>query len=316
MERVAAFVDAGYFWVQISHLLYGQREGRERIVLDARLMRESLLRQIREQFPESSLLRVYWYDGRGPNGQLSAQHRDIACLNDIKMRYGTLNGEGQQKGVDGLLMADMIALAQNRAITAALLVSGDADLTPGVSAVQMLGVRVHRLEMVNQVASSPVLSEEVDVNTVWPASEIESFVSRVRDEGSSEPVTPAVCPAPVQEKATAPVAEAAGNVQGNAAGNDTGKDAGKAVGEAAEAPGKPSASGLSPEETGSAPSLRQIARTFVEELKHEEKQQLRNMIAIPKDYDKRLLFDARTALGRFLEPEETRKLREYVKEAL
>ena len=91
---------------------------------------------------------------------------------------------------------------------------------------------------------------------------------------------------------------------------------GRLSGKLPRPPGKPSASGLSPEETGSAPSLRQIARTFVEELKHEEKQQLRNMIAIPKDYDKRLLFDARTALGRFLEPEETRKLREYVKEAL
>ena len=103
MEKVAVFVDAGYFWVQLSHIVYGERRRREEISLNARLMRESLLREVKKHFPESSLLRVYWYDGLGLNELPTEQHKSICCLDDIKMRYGTRNSVGQQKGVDGLL---------------------------------------------------------------------------------------------------------------------------------------------------------------------------------------------------------------------
>ncbi len=298
MERVAAFVDAGYFWVQIAHLLYGWRERREKIVLDARLMRESLLRQIREQFPGCSLLRIYWYDGRDPNGQITPQNREIACLNDIKIRYGTLNGEGQQKGVDGLLMADMIALAQNRAITSALLISGDADLTPGVSAVQMLGVRVHRLEMANQVASSPVLSEEVDVNTEWPAGEIESFISRKAPDGEKTGTEPS------------------GTSRTPLSGQPEGAHPAGTGPNGATLPAKDTVSPEEQPESAARPSLQEIARAFVAELEDGEKDTLKRSIAIPKEYDKRLLFMAKTKLGRYLEAEEKRKLREYVKGCL
>lgn len=43
LERVAVFVDAGYFWVQVSYILYGEKRPRENIYLDAKLMRESLI---------------------------------------------------------------------------------------------------------------------------------------------------------------------------------------------------------------------------------------------------------------------------------
>lgn len=179
MERVAVFVDAGYFWVQLSHIVYGERRKREEISLNARLMRESLLREVKKHFPESSLLRVYWYDGLGLNELPTEQHKSICCLDDIKMRYGTRNSVGQQKGVDGLLMADLIALGQNKAISSAIIISGDADLVPGISAAQMLGVRIHRLEISGQDASSPTLCEEVDRNSEWPRNDIESFAGRI-----------------------------------------------------------------------------------------------------------------------------------------
>lgn len=179
MERVAVFVDAGYFWVQLSHIVYGERRKREEISLNAKLMRESLLREVKKHFPESSLLRVYWYDGLGLNELPTEQHKNICCLDDIKMRYGTRNSVGQQKGVDGLLMADLIALAQNKAISSAIIISGDADLVPGISAAQMLGVRIHRLEISGQEASSPTLCEEVDKNSEWPRNDIESFAGKI-----------------------------------------------------------------------------------------------------------------------------------------
>lgn len=124
LERVAVFVDAGYFWVQVSHILYGEKHPREDISLDAKLMRESLIREVKREFPDHSLLRIYWYDSLKIDGQQSSQHKTICRLDDIKMRYGTLNSRGQQKGVDGLLIADLINLAQNGAIGSALIVSG------------------------------------------------------------------------------------------------------------------------------------------------------------------------------------------------
>lgn len=177
MERVAVFVDAGYFWVQASHILYGEKRPREEVALNESLMRECLLREVERQFPGIPLLRVYWYDALGKDNSPSWHHKIISRLDDFKMRYGTINSFGHQKGVDGLLLADLLALAQNKAINSALLISGDADLAPGVNAAQTLGLRIHRLEMSGSDASSPVLCEEVDRNVIWAAEEIKNFIS-------------------------------------------------------------------------------------------------------------------------------------------
>ena len=102
------------------------------------------------------------------------------------MRLGTLNGVGEQKAVDGLIIADMIGLAQSRVITDALLVSGDADLTPGVLAAQNLGVRVHLLSMGPPEATSPYLKAEVDCKFFWRDESITTFAAPVT--GKSRPI--------------------------------------------------------------------------------------------------------------------------------
>lgn len=186
MERIAVFVDAGYFWVQVSHIVFGEKRSRDEIDLDADQMRKSLLDEVRKHFPGSTLLRIYWYDGLGTNESPSMQQKMIARLDDIKMRYGTRNSVGQQKGVDGLLMADLIALAQNKAISSALIISGDADLAPGISAAQMLGVRIHRLEIGGKEASSPILVEEVDRNSIWDQTDIEKFSRQKSEQACTE----------------------------------------------------------------------------------------------------------------------------------
>lgn len=178
MERIAVFVDAGYFWVQVSHLLYGEIRNRRDIVLDCCMMRDSLRLQVEDYFSNFSLLRIYWYDGLGYQNQPTQQHKLISMMNDFKIRYGTINTAGQQKAVDGLIIADLLSLAQNKAISSALLVSGDADLSPGVFAAQMLGVRVHMLEIGSSNASSPVLQETVDEKDKWPDNEIRRFAHK------------------------------------------------------------------------------------------------------------------------------------------
>ena len=73
------------------------------------------------------LLRVYWYNGtRGPT--LSLEHATLAHMDYIKLRLGVVSGAGQQKGVDSLIVTDLIDLARNRAITDAAILSGDEDI--------------------------------------------------------------------------------------------------------------------------------------------------------------------------------------------
>jgi len=116
MRRVAVFMDAGYFWVQAAHIILGGRAQRNQLTVDYNKLRAELLSRASSQFPNADLLRVYWYDGPGPNGK-TPDHHALEQLDDIKLRLGTRNGVGAQKAVDGLIIADMISLAQSKAIT-------------------------------------------------------------------------------------------------------------------------------------------------------------------------------------------------------
>ena len=46
----------------------------------------------------------------------------------MKVRLGFVNSLGQQKGVDSLIVTDMLTLARNRAVAECVLLSGDEDL--------------------------------------------------------------------------------------------------------------------------------------------------------------------------------------------
>jgi len=114
-----------------------------------------MLSEVEKQFgADCHFLRVYWYDGPGTNGK-TTEHHAIDKLDDFKLRLGTRNGVGTQKGVDGLIIADLISLTQQRAITHAMLITGDSDITPGVVAAQGMGLRAHLLSLGSSVATSP-----------------------------------------------------------------------------------------------------------------------------------------------------------------
>jgi uncharacterized LabA/DUF88 family protein len=177
MRRIAVFVDAGYFWVQVVHIVLGSKRPRDEVVVNYAKMRQALCDEVKSQFQSTDLLRIYWYDGPASNGK-GDSHMSIEDLDDFKLRLGTRNSAGDQKAVDGLIIADIIGLAQCKSITDALLVSGDADLTPGVVASQGLGIRVHLLSMGPTNATSPFLKAEVDRKTHWPDDSVKSFASR------------------------------------------------------------------------------------------------------------------------------------------
>ncbi|GAA1542287.1 hypothetical protein GCM10009678_25970 [Actinomadura kijaniata] len=138
--RYAIFVDAGYLYAASGALLLGCSSRRE-----YRVAAEKLIKALTSHADEQllgELLRVYWFDA-APKRQPTVDQRVIANLPLVKLRLGNLNAQGQQKGVDAQLRADLEALARHRAITDAVLLAGDEDMLPAVEAAQRYGVRVH-----------------------------------------------------------------------------------------------------------------------------------------------------------------------------
>lgn len=174
MDRVAVFVDAGYLFAQGSTLLSGSKLTRGRVTLnhDAAI---ATLSEFARNVSGLPLLRIYWYDGTstGP----STQHITLAHHADVKMRLGFVNTFGQQKGVDSLIITDMIALARNRAIADAVLVSGDEDLRVGVQQAQEFGVRVHLVGIKpSRGSQSLFLLQESDTTHEWDEAVLGRFL--------------------------------------------------------------------------------------------------------------------------------------------
>jgi len=128
MSQVAVFIDAGYFWKQAGHVVHGSHSvRREDVCIDYAVLRQQLLQCVDTQFPNTRLLRIYWYDGPDMKGGKTSSHWAVECLDDFKLRLGMRSGSDQkQKAVDGLIIADIIGLAQSKAITGAMLLSKNA----------------------------------------------------------------------------------------------------------------------------------------------------------------------------------------------
>ena len=195
MSRVAVFIDAGYFWVQATHVVLGARGPRASLTIDYATLHKKVLDEVAAQFPGKDLLRVYWYDGPDANGSKGPDHLAIDLLDDFKLRLGTRNVTGQQKAVDGMLISDLLTFAQSRAIENAILITGDADLTPGVVSAQALGLRVHLIIIGPPTSTSPYLSAEVDKKVVWDPSVVASFAKPAAAQAATAPAKPAAQPA-------------------------------------------------------------------------------------------------------------------------
>ncbi|MCC7697092.1 NYN domain-containing protein [Janthinobacterium sp. EB271-G4-7A] len=175
MSRVAVFIDAGYFWVQATHIVLGARGPRTSLTIDYPALHKKVLDEVAAQFPGKDLLRVFWYDGPDVSGSKGPDHLEIDLLDDFKLRIGTRNGMGQQKAVDGMIISDLLTFSQSRAIENAILITGDADLTPGVVSAQALGLRVHLIIIGPHASTSPYLAAEVDRKVIWDPSIVAAF---------------------------------------------------------------------------------------------------------------------------------------------
>lgn len=178
MDRVAVFVDAGYLFAEGSRALSGSKLQRGEIDLyyDGVICS---LKTFSEKVSQLPLLRIYWYDGtsQGP----STQHIALAEKGYMKVRLGFVNSYGQQKGVDSLVVTDMITLARNGAMAECVLLSGDEDIRVGVQQAQEYGARVHLLGIKPARSSqSQFLRQEADSLHEW---DIEALIDQIESTG-------------------------------------------------------------------------------------------------------------------------------------
>lgn len=178
MDRIAVFVDAGYLFAQGSAALTGSKKPRTSIILDTVKAINSLKALAQEKGADCKLLRIYWYDGAIGVPRPTTDQAALASLDDVKLRLGFVNSSGQQKGVDSLIVTDLIELARLKSISDALLLSGDEDVRVGVQIAQNYGVRVHLLGIFpSRGSQSHQLLQEADTTTEWNSTNLEEFLS-------------------------------------------------------------------------------------------------------------------------------------------
>lgn len=175
MDRTAVFIDAGYLFASGARLLSGARPTREELFLDNDALLATFTR-LSQEVTGLPLLRIYWYDASygGPTTQQIA----LAYQPNLKLRLGQLNQQGQQKGVDSLLILDLVTLARNRAMSDALVMTGDEDIRVGVQQAQELGVRVHLVGVTPaRENQSGTLVQDADTLRELSAEEVRAFLA-------------------------------------------------------------------------------------------------------------------------------------------
>ena len=138
MDRCALFVDASYVLGDGAMAVHGTRN-RDSVSWDYAGVLQ-VLRNVARDRSGLSLLRCYWYEAT-VEGRRTAEHEALADLPGVKLRLGRMR-PGRREGVESEIHRDLTTLARNKAISDALIVSAEEDLTQVVADVQDLGIRV------------------------------------------------------------------------------------------------------------------------------------------------------------------------------
>jgi uncharacterized LabA/DUF88 family protein len=295
--RYAVFVDAGYLYAASGALLLEATSRRE-----YRVAAEKLIRALTGHAAEKlrgELLRVYWFDA-APKRQPTVDQRVIANLPLVKLRLGNLNAQGQQKGVDAQLRADLEALARHRAITDAVLLAGDEDMLPAVEAAQRYGVRVHLwgVEPTHGSNQAEWLVWESDTVEVLPSDFLRPYFSKagvIAVPAGEQPRDTAV------PRAASPVPKPsqvfAGRAPSPAAVARTVPAAMKPA-----APHSPADGKLGPDRSHMLEIGEHVAQKWVFERGRDNIRDLLPGPILPPVIDKELLIEAEKELGRSLRP--------------
>lgn len=281
MKRYVICVDAGYLFAQGSVALTGTKQRRNVLVLDPSKVIQELMAVAankiggRRPFGGNStgLLRIYWYDG-ALGFRPTLEQEQLAHLDNVKLRLGFINSAGQQKGVDSLIVTDLIELARLGAICDAILLSGDEDVRVGVQIAQNYGVRIHLLGIApSRGSQSKALLQEADTTSEWDAPTVGKFLS-LRSVPASGPVAAAAVVTPPPPGVTPPTPLPPAAVPAEAA------------------------------------KLQAVAKAFAGQLADGD---IKSLIAywstqrgVPPEFDRRLLAKSRDEIGRALDAAEKR----------
>lgn len=178
--RCAVFVDAGYLLAGAGELYLGTSR-RAEVGCDAAGLARALLDLAAEEAGVPAL-RLYWYDA-APHGVPMSDQLEIAHLPRVKLRLGRLVG-GQQKGVDSLLVRDLMVLGRERAISAAFVFGGDEDLREGIIDCQDRGVEVVVLGFAEPGTARPaeILIREADAFHAVPRDLLAPYFTHRRGD--------------------------------------------------------------------------------------------------------------------------------------
>jgi uncharacterized LabA/DUF88 family protein len=195
MLTAAAFIDAGFLFGAGSQAVFGVIRPRSELKLRAvPELLEVISSTVTAQsgLTDTHLLRTYWYDG-APAYRPHPEQLEIGGLPKVKLRLGRTTASGQ-KGVDGLLILDLITLAQApKGLDLAILFSGDEDLREAVRFAQGLGVTVAVAYCGARSSVSGLLQAEADhlvlIDTADVATHLVSAgMSPSPDESQDQPV--------------------------------------------------------------------------------------------------------------------------------
>lgn len=142
LERTQVFVDTSYLLASF----YNSWATGARAQLEIDLPEVvNVLRTMTENQLGQPVQRQLWYDGIPETGPHRYQ-RALRTCPGVQLRAGQLIEWGErrtQKAVDTRLVADMVVAGLRGQCSDIVLVSGDADMIPGVQEATAAGIRVH-----------------------------------------------------------------------------------------------------------------------------------------------------------------------------
>lgn len=142
VDRVEIFVDTSYLLASFYNSW--TTGARAQLEIDLPAVTEHLNNVVTKKL-DLPVFRQFWYDGIPDSGPHRYQ-RTLRHIDGVQLRAGQLIEWGDrrtQKGVDTRLVADMVLHAVRGHVNEIVLVSGDADMIPGVQVAIEHGVRVH-----------------------------------------------------------------------------------------------------------------------------------------------------------------------------
>ena len=142
LERTLVFVDTSYLLASFYNSW--ETGARSQLEIDLPEVVNVLGSMIQNQLHQP-IHRQLWYDGIPDSGPHRYQ-RALRTCDGVQLRAGQLIEWGErrtQKAVDTRLVADMVVAACRQQVSDMVLVSGDADMIPGVQEATSQGLRVH-----------------------------------------------------------------------------------------------------------------------------------------------------------------------------